>query len=99
MDEADVADAGLGRSRRVAPPRVTVVVRSHCPTCDRMEDVVRRICAETGTAWSSVDVDAPGTDPDLRGEFADVVPVTLVDGREHASWSVDPAALRAALAR
>ena len=79
-------------------PRVTVLVRARCPTCDRMERTVRAVCEETATAWESVDVDAPGTDPELRGEYGDVVPVTLVDGREHASWSVDPEALRAALA-
>ncbi len=77
--------------------RVTVLVRARCPTCDRMEATVRKVCAETAVGWERVDVDAPDTDPDLRGEYADVVPVTLVDGRDHASWTVDPAALRAAL--
>ena len=82
----------------VGQPRVTVLVRPRCPTCDRMEQTVRAVCAETSTAWEVVDVDAPDADPDLRGEYGDTVPVTLVDGREHASWSVDPEALRAALA-
>ena len=96
MEEQEVPDARPESAP--APPRVRVLVRSCCPTCDRMVETVRRVCTETGTGWETVDVDAPGTDPDLRGEYADVVPVTLLDGREHASWSLDPVALRTALA-
>lgn len=77
------------------PVRVTVLVRKRCRTCDRMEDVVRHVCAEVGVGWERVDID--DADPELRGEFGDVVPVTLVDGEEHASWSIDPGALRTAL--
>ena len=78
------------------PVRVTVLVRAQCRTCDRMEDVVRRVCAELGVGWERVDID--DADAELRGEFGDIIPVTLVDGEEHASWSVDPGALRTALA-
>ena len=82
----------------VTEPRVQVLVRARCPTCDRMEAAVAAVCDELGVAWRRVDVDDAATDPELRHEYGDVVPVTLVDGREHASWSVDRAALRAALA-
>lgn len=78
------------------PVRVTVLVRAQCRTCDRMEDVVRQVCTELGVGWERVDID--DADPELRGEYGDVIPVTLVDGAEHASWSVDPRALRTALA-
>lgn len=60
-----------------------------------MEDVVREICAEAGVGWERLDID--DADADLRGEFGDRIPVTLVDGEEHASWRVEPAALRTAL--
>jgi hypothetical protein len=78
------------------PVRVTVLVRAQCTTCDQMEAVVREVCAETGTGWVTVDIDQ--ADADLRGEYGDRIPVTLVDGEEHASWRVEPAALRTALA-
>ncbi|NMO91852.1 glutaredoxin family protein [Actinomycetospora sp. TBRC 11914] len=74
---------------------MTVLVRAQCRTCDRMEDVVRAVCAELGVGWERVDI--ADADAELRGEFGDIVPVTLVDGEEHASWSVDPGALRTAL--
>ena len=79
--------------------RVTVLVRAGCTACERMEAVVRDVCAESATAWAAIDVDAPDADPELRGEYGDIVPVTLVDGVEHAASRVDPDALRAALTR
>lgn len=78
-------------------PRVTVLVRANCPTCVRMEQAVREVCEPAGIRWAVVDVDAPGADPEVRAEYADVVPVTLVDGREVASWSLSPAVLAEAL--
>jgi hypothetical protein len=82
-------------SERELPVRVTVLVRAQCTTCDRMEDVVREVCADAGVGWERVDIDA--ADAEVRGEFSDRIPVTLVDGVEHASWRVEPAALRTAL--
>jgi hypothetical protein len=77
--------------------RVVVLVRRNCPTCVRMQDVVRDVCDRAGEAWRSVDLDAPDADPEWRAEYSDVVPVTLVDGREVASWSLSPEVLGAAL--
>ena len=51
---------------------------------------------DAGVGWERVDIDT--ADGELRGEFGDRIPVTLVDGEEHASWRVDPGALRTALA-
>ena len=56
---------------------------------------VARICADVGVGWTSVDVDS---DPDLRAEYGDRVPVIEVDGREHGFWRVEEDRLRAALA-
>ena len=97
MHDAGVEPGGPEGTREDRAPRVTVLVRARCPTCDRMVEVVRRVCADAAAAWVVVDVDAPDTDPDLRGEFADVVPVTLIDGREIASHTLGERVLRAAL--
>ncbi len=43
-----------------------------------------------------MDVDA---DPALLERYSDEVPVTLVDGRQHDFWRVDPDRLRSALTR
>jgi hypothetical protein len=77
------------------PVRVTVLVRAQCSACDRMEGVVREVCEAAGVGWERVDID--GADAELRGEYGDRIPVTLVDGEEHASWRVDPGALATAL--
>ena len=44
--------------------------------------------------WTETDVD---TDPRLRAEFGDLVPVVRVDGRELGYWRIDEARLRRAL--
>jgi glutaredoxin len=76
------------------PPRVTVYTRDRCGLCATAEAQVARICAEVGASWSAVDVD---TDPELRAEYGDRVPVIVVDGREHGFWRVEEDRLRAAL--
>lgn len=95
MATPDVGRDGEGDGgRRV---RVTVLVRANCPTCVRMEDVVREVCAQAGEEWAAVDLDAPDADPEWRAEYSDVVPVTLVDGREVASHTLSPVVLTDAL--
>ncbi|MEN0072681.1 MAG: glutaredoxin family protein, partial [Propionicimonas sp.] len=76
------------------PERVVLLVREGCHLCVDAIAVVGQVCAGLGVPWRSVDVD---TDPDLRARFTDHVPVTLVDGVEHARWFVDPDKLAAAL--
>ena len=74
--------------------RVLVYTRAGCHLCEVAEADVARICADLGTGFTSVDVD---TDPELRAEYGDRVPVIVVDGREHGFFRVEEARLRAAL--
>ena len=76
--------------------RVLVLTREGCHLCDQAIEVVAAVCAETGEAYATRDVDA---DPELRAKYTDQVPVTFVDGVQHDFWRVDPARLRKALAR
>lgn len=76
------------------PPRVSVIVRGGCHLCDQALDVVRAVCDPLGITWQAVDVD---TDPALRAEHTDHVPVTFVDGRRVAIWFLDEQTLRTAL--
>lgn len=75
--------------------RVTVYTRRGCSLCAVAESAVGRICGDLRVGWVATDVD---TDPELRAEYGDRVPVIMVDGREHAFWRVEEARLRAALA-
>jgi glutaredoxin len=80
--------------RRTRPSLVTFVTRAGCHLCEVAEPVVRRVAAAAGVAFELRDVDASEAD---RAAWSDKVPVVLVDGREHAYWSVDEKALRRAL--
>lgn len=75
---------------------VTLLVRAHCHACATAREDIARICAELAVPWQATDVD---TDPQLRAEYGDRVPVILVDGHEHGFWTVQEKRLRAALTR
>jgi glutaredoxin len=75
---------------------VTVMTRTGCHACEVAEQEIARICAELSVPWSARDVD---TDPELRAEYGDRVPVFLIDGAEHGYWKVEEPRFRAALAR
>ena len=77
------------------PPRVTLIGRPGCHLCDTAREVIARVCGETGVGWEERSVT---DEPDLMSRYAELVPVTLVDGRQHDYWRVDEARLRAALA-
>ena len=72
------------------------MTRATCHACHAAEADARRICAELGAEFHTQDVDS---DPELRAEYGDRVPVILVDGAEHGYWSVEEDRLRAALRR
>lgn len=77
-----------------ADERVVLLVRAGCHLCDLARSEVARACAAAGEAWREEDVDA---DPELRARWTDLVPVVTVDGRHHAHWRVEAAALERAL--
>jgi glutaredoxin len=79
----------------MSEPRVTLYSRQGCHLCDDARAVIERVCADLGTSYVEVDVDA---DPDLQRRFTEEVPVTFVDGRQHDFWRVSEDRLRAALA-
>jgi glutaredoxin len=76
--------------------RVTLYGKPGCHLCDDARAVVERVCADLGTSYDEVDIT---TSPDLMNAYADQVPVTFVDGKQHDFWRVDPARLRKALMR
>lgn len=76
--------------------RVRLLTRPGCHLCDDARLVVRAVCAELGESYDEVNI---STDPELMDKYAEQIPVTLVDGRQHDYWRVDPARLRVALTR
>ncbi|MBM9461079.1 glutaredoxin family protein [Nocardioides sp. zg-536] len=86
---ADVVDPG-----QQGAPRVTLYGRPGCHLCDDARAVIEAVCAELGESWTEVSID---DDPQLADRFANEIPVTFVDGRQHDFWRVDPVRLRRAL--
>jgi glutaredoxin len=75
--------------------RVRLYSKPGCHLCDDARAVVERVCADLGTSYDEVDIT---TSPDLMNAYADQIPVTFVDGRQHDFWRVDETRLRRALA-
>ncbi len=93
--------AGAGRVTGGDPPvpwepsaRVSLLSRPGCHLCDVARDVVAEVAAELGVAWEEVSI---LDHAELLEAYAEQVPVTLVDGRQHDYWRVDAARLRRAL--
>jgi Glutaredoxin-like domain (DUF836) len=76
-------------------PRVLLLGKPGCHLCDEARVVVERVCNELGIGWAERSI---LDDADLTRRYAEQIPVTLVDGEQHAVWRVDEARLRAALA-
>jgi len=76
-------------------PRITLYTRPGCHLCDDARVVIERVCADLGESYDEVDIT---TDDELEDRFAEDVPVTFVDGRQHDFWRVDEQRLRTALA-
>ena len=71
-----------------------LVTRAGCTLCAAAEPVVARAAADAGVPLEVRDVDA---DPADRAAYSDKVPVVLLDGVEHAYWTIREDVLRRAL--
>jgi len=75
--------------------RVTLYSKPGCHLCDDARAVIERVCAELGESYVELSI---LDDPELQRRYAEEIPVTLVDGRQHDFWRVSEERLRAALA-
>ena len=74
--------------------RVVLYSRAGCHLCDAGRDVVARVTADVGAAWSEVDIDVS---PGVRSLFGELVPAVVVDGVLVDHWRIDEARLRRAI--
>lgn len=74
--------------------RITLLTKPGCHLCDVARGVIERVAAELDVAWHERDITQSAED--LQA-YWDRIPVTLVDGTEHAVWRVSADRLRAAL--
>ncbi|AKU17993.1 glutaredoxin family protein [Luteipulveratus mongoliensis] len=80
--------------RRAKPHTVTLVGKPGCHLCDDARTVIERVCADLGVTWDERSI---LDDDQLRQQYAEQIPVTLVDGRQHDYFHVDEKRLRRAL--
>ena len=80
---------------------LTLIGKPGCHLCDDARQVVDAVVAELeGTASGpSITVTELSIldDDQLRDQYAEEIPVLLLNGRVHNIWRVDPARLRTAL--
>ncbi len=74
--------------------RVTLLTRPGCHLCADARAVVARVTADLGVGWEERDIT---TSSDDLARYADMIPVTLIDGVQHDFWRVSEERLRAAL--
>ena len=75
--------------------RIVLLGRPGCHLCEDARSVIERVAGDLGVTWEERSIE---DDPELLAEYAEQIPVTLVDGRQHDFWRVDERRLRAALA-
>lgn len=74
--------------------RITLLSKPGCHLCDVARSVIEQVAAELDVEWSERDITASAADSTA---YWDKIPVTLVDGAEHAYWRVSADGLRRAL--
>ena len=74
--------------------RITLIGKPGCHLCDDARVVVERVAADTGAGWRELSI---LDDDRLREQYAELIPVVLVDGEQHDFYRVDESRLRAAL--
>jgi glutaredoxin len=73
---------------------ITLVSRPGCHLCEEARAVIARVAAELEVPWTERDITE--SEKDLL-DYAEMVPVTLIDGVQHDFWRVDEQRLRRAL--
>jgi glutaredoxin len=73
---------------------ITLLSRPGCHLCDEARSIITRVAADLGVPWQERDITR--SEDDLR-TYADMIPVTLIDGVQHDFWRVSEERLRAVL--
>ena len=79
---------------QTGPARVVVYTKPGCHLCEDACAAVARIAADVGARWEAVDISG---DEALMAQWAEYIPVIVVDGEVHDWFRVREDRLRAAL--
>ena len=81
-------------SPATAAHRITLLSRAGCHLCDEARSVIAAVADELEVGWNERDITDCATD---QAQYADMIPVTFIDGVQHDFWHVSAERLRAAL--
>jgi Glutaredoxin-like domain (DUF836) len=73
---------------------VQIVGKPDCHLCEQAQVVVARVCSQLGVAWELVSI---FDQPNLADQYAEFIPVILIDDKVHDQFGVNESRLRAAL--
>lgn len=76
------------------PALVVLIGKPACHLCDEARAVIASVCDRLGVGWDERSI---FDDAALYDEYWERIPVTVVDGRIHDIWRVEPAALERAI--
>lgn len=76
------------------PARITLISKPGCHLCGPVREVIERVALELSLSWVELSI---LDDPELFAAYSEQIPVTLVDGVQHARWRVSESRLRRAL--
>jgi glutaredoxin len=71
--------------------RITLYSKPGCHLCEDARAAIEEIAVDTGVDWTEIDITG---DDDLVDEYAEMIPVILLDGRMHGYFRVEPERLR-----
>lgn len=72
-------------------PELLLLTRPGCHLCQAARDVLDRVSADLGIPWQERSIE---DDPRLREQFAEEIPVLMIDGVQRDFWQIDEARLR-----
>ena len=80
-------------------PHISLLTKPGCHLCDEARTALDAVLAEpefaaAGLGYAETDILG---DEALRAEYAEEIPVVLLDDRVHTIWRVEPERLRTAL--
>ncbi|AYF98088.1 glutaredoxin family protein [Protaetiibacter intestinalis] len=75
-------------------PRLTLLGKPGCHLCDDARAIVLEVAGERGLGLEEKNI---LEDEALLAQYAEEIPVLLIDDRVHTIWRVDPERLRRAL--
>lgn len=85
-----MAPAPERKMAAVTSPDIQLLTKPGCHLCDDARAVLEEVTSRLGLTWTDVDT---ATRPDLAQQYAEELPVLMIDGVQRDFWRIDPVRL------